>query len=332
MVNSKYGQDDRDKLRTVKLRIASPSAQMPQGERTELDFDINLFGQTLNCTISVDNHRARLTDLVPPARTLCTEVINATVKAMSDRGFGITCTKGCSHCCNYLISVSSAEAFAIAEEISAMPAFKRSALFRSAIAAAKHVLDRSATIQYLDPLRLDSFDNNVLLRISKWYADLNLMCPFQANNTCMIYDIRPLACREHLVSCAASVCKFGSPGMPHVVTLPVNIANVLMRTGAKLQNIASEAILLPLIAPYAETNTTLRTRTWPTRLMAEIFIDALQTEMGDFYAKHTTTTSSYSHRRPLDNALYRGRIASVCAGDTQRTERGPTMVSNLHEP
>ncbi len=240
-----------------------------------IDFEIELDGKPLNFTISYGDRQAKLSDLVPAARQLCTEIINAATQNESDHGRQVTCGKGCASCCSYLVSLSSAEAFRIKDEIFAMPVQKRQSFMRSMINGAKYILDHTMPEKLPGEKNDRISEENSTDDISAWYGNLNLTCPFLTNKSCDIYDIRPLVCREHLVTTEAPACKYTAPSIPRVVEMPVSIASVLMQTSDKLDNTLQEAIILPLAMLWAEENIERSKRTWPGETITRAFVETI---------------------------------------------------------
>ena len=246
-------------------------------DRKRLDFQIDLSGRILNLTISYADRPLKLSDLVPMARALCTKVVNAAAGIAADHGQRITCSKGCTYCCSYLAPLSSAEAFRIRDEILTMPVSKRRYYLRSMMIRARYILNHSQPLQQPEePPGLTSQQNR-LQNISEWYGSLKLACPFLSNRQCSIYQLRPLVCREYLVSSPASACNFTSPAMPRIIPLPVSVAEVLMMTSCRLEGTQPEAVMLPLTILWAEGNRARSQRTWQGKVLVETFVESLNT-------------------------------------------------------
>ena len=68
------------------------------------------------------------------------------------------------------------------------------------------------------------------------YLYQRIPCPFLEDESCSIYPMRPLVCREYLVSSAPEHC-YDPANQPVVpVYLPLNFSRVLNRIGAELEN------------------------------------------------------------------------------------------------
>ncbi|MCO5340550.1 YkgJ family cysteine cluster protein [Delftia tsuruhatensis] len=87
----------------------------------------------------------------------------------------IDCQSGCHYCCHYHVTVSAAEAFAIAEHLRAIPGGTGASLLAKLAATAERVAHLTEA-QYLVT---------------------NIPCAFLDGGHCTIYEVRPLACRGH---------------------------------------------------------------------------------------------------------------------------------------
>jgi Fe-S-cluster containining protein len=98
------------------------------------------------------------------------------------------CRKGCSHCCHISVAINQGEAALIGRKLGIKPAKPEN--------------------RALEPR--DKFADAIPLGYGN-------PCPFLKNNECSIYDVRPLACREHFnMDVDAELCRLdmGSNGVP----------------------------------------------------------------------------------------------------------------------
>lgn len=242
--------------------------------RSYYDLQINCFGSILDFAISAADSTARISDLVPMAQKLCDKIVGSAIENTDRRGDKVTCERGCKHCCSYMVSLSSAEAFKIRDEILAMPTKEQRQSIRKMMTASRHILNKSLPVN-TDTIDDSSSEHIQSQNLSHWYGSLDLACPFLENNSCSIYSMRPLVCREHLAVSEAFTCKFSSPGMPRTVNLPVNISEVLMKTVNKLENTDDEAIIFPLVMLWSEAEVDRSQRLWPAKVLVETFIETL---------------------------------------------------------
>jgi len=242
-----------------------------------IGLELDILGKEVNFHIGVGKGQARLADIVPLARTLCTKITDVVLESIRSDGGRIPCCKGCSACCKPgLVPLSVPQALRLKEEISAAPAYRRESMSRACLLAARRILsqkppkafmDRTAEASPAGPVDLDL--------VSDWYAGLKLDCPFLDNNLCNIYEQRPLACREYFIKGSAGVCK-GQRGIAEMVETPVQVTNVLARLASELEGTRVEAVLLPLVLVWCEENPERVERTWPAAMMVKRFVEIVK--------------------------------------------------------
>ena len=243
---------------------------------TTFNLELEILGKPVCFDIAVADRAARLSDIVPLARNLAKSLARTTIDMLNAAGECVPCRKGCSACCSYLAPLSVPEAFRLAEELSAMPAREGEPLIQSSIETARKILDNKPVNFELE----GSTETNDALRskeIGDWYAGLGLPCPFLSNGLCVLYEHRPIACREHIVTGSAKLCDLTSTDQADAVKMPVSVLECLGRLAAELEQSDVEAVMLPLALPWAQENTKRSGRTWPALTMVERFVEIIQT-------------------------------------------------------
>jgi Fe-S-cluster containining protein len=243
-----------------------------------IGLELDILGKEVDFRIAVGQGQARLSDIVPLARTICTEITNVVVESIRRDGDNIPCCKGCAACCNrYLVPLSVPEAFRFDQEVSAAPEDRRQEMYRASLAAARRILSQKPPKPFIGHPTGASRENPVDLNlVSNWYMNLNLPCPFLHKSVCSIYEQRPLACREHFVKGYAGACG-GRSGTAEVVKMPVQLPNALTQLAGELEGASAEAIILPLTLVWCRQNAERANRTWPAAMMVHRFFEILRT-------------------------------------------------------
>ena len=112
-------------------------------------------------------------------------------------------------------------------------------------------------------------------KVANWYANLKQACPFLHKGQCIIYDQRPIACIEHFIKGSSRACKLGR-GRAEVVHVPVSMVEVLGELTSRLEDIAVEAVMLPLALAWSHENAERSKRFWPAEIMAECFVEIIE--------------------------------------------------------
>jgi Fe-S-cluster containining protein len=207
-----------------------------------------------------------LSDIVPLARAICDTLCSVVLSSLASYGNFIPCRKGCCVCCRYLVTLSMPEVYRFRQEFAEMTGRNRIPILRSCLSSAQKILASAA-----------SADADDIRRLSQWYWQLDIKCPFLHNGICSIYTTRPLACREHFVTTPPILCSPGSLCEPSIVPMPVSILEALGQLAAELEQKEVEAVMLPLAFAALEQDDTRCRRTWPAEYMIKRFVQILQT-------------------------------------------------------
>jgi len=245
-----------------------------------IGLELDILGKEVDFRIDVWQERARLADIVPLARTLCTKITNVVVESIRSDGGRILCCKGCAASCaryaRYLVPLSVPEALRLNEEISTALPHQRESMLKACLLAARRILSQKPPESFI-PQTTSTCQVSLaeLNLVSSWYTSLKLACPFLYKGLCTIYEQRPLACREHFVNGSADACR-GWPGIAEVVEIPVQLPNALAQLAGELEGTSAEAVILPLTLVWCGDNSERAERTWPAAMMVKRFFEIVK--------------------------------------------------------
>ncbi|WP_455387829.1 YkgJ family cysteine cluster protein, partial [Petrachloros mirabilis] len=136
----------------------------------------------------------------------------------------------------------------------------------------KHdLLDRlQAVADTTEPLQDEQLDP-----INRAYYGLRLPCPFLENELCSIYEARPAACRELLVTSPAELCHNIADNPVQALPVPVRIGTVLGLVWASLTNSTPRLIPLPLALEWAEQHRQESAQTWTGSALIDQMLDKM---------------------------------------------------------
>ncbi len=231
---------------------------------------ISLFGRKREISIGLSDSFARLLDLAPLAQSLCDIVVSEAKERSRIQGRALPCGKGCSTCCSYLVPLSIPEAIYLYEKIQSLPFDQSRGLWSQSLAVARELLAHN-------PLEGLSGDEDTLDHVGRWYSSKKRPCPFLEQDLCSLYDQRPLACREHLVTTPPLFCESHSVERVRSLKLPYSMVETLGKVTAQLEKTNVEAVMLPLVLPWIQDNPERLLRKWSARRMAECFLGAIET-------------------------------------------------------
>lgn len=230
-------------------------------ERFEVS--LNTPAGQLTAAIEVPTGFVPITAIVPLMRGLGERVQALEEQRAVDAGRPISCRKGCAACCRMLVPVSPPEAFALADRIHGLPEEQRQTILNK-VAEANTKLEQAGLLGPLTalaetdrPLTDEDFEP-----LNRDYYALRMPCPFLENEICSVYEDRPAACRELMVTSPPELCQdlLHNPVRPLPVSIRVGTA-----LGLLWSDIAEEAprlIPLPLALGWAERHQAMNRQEW----------------------------------------------------------------------
>ncbi len=252
------------------LLYPGPPAEIASSSVFQLRIDLS--PKPIHLAIAATDQPATMSDLAPVARELATIISKTVVDNLRAQGRDVTCKKGCDWCCLYLVSLAPAEAFRLAAEI--------------------NNLDEPNRQQTLG--RFDQLARKILATpppepaaqaIDNWCRSMDLTCPFLKDHLCQQYQIRPIVCREYIVTTPASHCHQGDTGKSETVIAVPSIAEALVELAGELEQATGEAVMLPLAIAWAKTYSHRSRRTWPAKHLAQRFVATIQTAADRFASR-----------------------------------------------
>lgn len=239
-----------------------------------LDISLNTPAGPVTVPVDVPLHFVPVATIVSSLRRIGEEAQVLEERDMVAHGAAISCKKGCAACCRMLIPLSAPEAFALADAIKAWPVDRREAAL-ARVADARAQLERTGVLSQLYEIAESErqLDDDTFEPINRAYYALRLPCPFLVEEVCSIYDDRPAACRELLVTSPAELCQDLERNPIRPVPVPLRVGTVLALLWADLVGGPARFIPLPLALEWAERHRQEGGRSWQGREMLERALD-----------------------------------------------------------
>lgn len=239
-------------------------------------FEISLNTPAGRLTTAVDVPTAfvPVTAIVPLIRRLGEEAHALEEMRSAEIGNVRSCQKGCAACCRMLVPLSPPEAFALGEFVRALPTDKQERI-AARLAEAKSILVTHGLWNQLVELGESSQipDDDSLEPINQAYYALRMPCPFLEDNLCSIYDERPAACRELLVTSPAGLCEDMAMNPVVPIPVPVRIGPALGFLWGELTNTQPKLIPLPIALDWADQHQQENHKTWQGTQMLDAALD-----------------------------------------------------------
>ena len=228
----------------------------------------------LTTAIDVPTAFIPITAIVPVTRRLGEEAAQLEVRQTIEAGQTISCRMGCAACCRMLVPLSAPEAFALREYVEQLPEERRTHLLNR-LSDTTESLKREGLWDRLNDVAeaSRSVPDEELDPINLSYYALRIPCPYLENELCSIYEARPSACRELLVTSPPELCQ--DMVQNPVTPLPVSmrITSILGLVWGTLTDSPPRLIPLPMALEWAERHEEESRRTWPGSSLFDQVLD-----------------------------------------------------------
>jgi Fe-S-cluster containining protein len=208
----------------------APNNQPAPGVQTT--FSLPVGGLQLHASAVVPAGRTTLTALLPIIQNLENAIVARVSEEAGAAGKPVSCGPGCGACCRQMVPLSLFEAESLTNWMQSLPEERRSDLearFHRALLAL-----RDAGI--IDKLVKDDWaaGGDAAAQLAVDYFRAGVPCPFLENESCGIHPIRPLSCREYLVTSPPALCR--NPAVHEVsgVPMPLKLSHALYSFGREI--------------------------------------------------------------------------------------------------
>ena len=247
----------------------------------------------LTTAIDVPTGFIPITAIVPVTRRLGEEAAQLEVRHAIDAGQTVSCRMGCAACCRMLVPLSAPEAFALREYLEQLPLDRRTYLFNR-LSDTKDRLSQAGLWDRLNDVAEASrtVPDEELDPINQSYYALRISCPYLENELCSIYEARPAACRELLVTSPAELCQ--DMAQNPVTPLPVSmrISSILGLVWGTLTSSPPRLIPLPIALEWAERHEKESRRTWPGSSLLDQVLDNMWRFLSQAFQKRSKEADS----------------------------------------
>jgi Fe-S-cluster containining protein len=203
-------------------------------ETVTVEFAIGLREGKFKASAVVPAGQTNLTHMLPVLQAMDDSLIAGVASQLSQIGRTISCKAGCGACCRQMVPLSIFEAEALTTWIRSLPQARQQELERRF----DETLRKFAASGFIDRLVNEDWfaETESARQLATEYLYQRIPCPFLENESCSIHPIRPLICREYLVTSPAEHCYDPATLKAEPVPLPLRFAWALNRIGADLEN------------------------------------------------------------------------------------------------
>jgi Fe-S-cluster containining protein len=234
-------------LRYNFLSMTDSSQEAAPEETVTVEFTLAIGEGQMAASAVVPAGPTNLTQILPVLQSLDDSLVAGVAAQLARQGHTVSCKAGCGACCRQIVPLSIFEAEALAAWIRALPEARRQELagrFHQALLqlAAAGLIDRMVSEDWLA-------HTESARKLSLDYLHQRIPCPFLEDESCSIHPIRPLICREYLVTSPPERCVDPVALLAAPVRLPLHFSRILNRIGAEVER--DERGWIPLLFLFA---------------------------------------------------------------------------------
>lgn len=211
------------------------SEQPPTSPETiTVEFTVGVGDGHFTAKAIVPAGQTNLTQILPVLQALDSSFIDGVTTQLKQHGRTVSCKAGCGACCRQMVPLSIFEAEALAAWIHTLPEAQQQELaqrFHQALLkfAAAGLIDRMVNEDWLA-------ETESARQLALDYLYQRVACPFLEDESCSIHPIRPLICREYLVTSPPEHCFDPATHKAVPVALPLNFSRILNLIGAEVEH------------------------------------------------------------------------------------------------
>lgn len=204
----------------------------PEPSTVNASFTLPIGNASLNASVQLPTGRTTFTQLLPIIQNLENAIVERVGDDAGKLGRPISCRAGCGACCRQMVPVSIFEAEALSNWLATLPEDRRAVLYDRFHRALSALSDAGVINAILDEKWLLDEESGTQLAVDYFHA--GVPCPFLENESCSIHPMRPLSCREYLVTSSPELCKDPSVNQISGVRLPLRLSRAVYLLGQQL--------------------------------------------------------------------------------------------------
>jgi Fe-S-cluster containining protein len=229
---------------------ADPSPQ-PAPAAVKATISLPMGPLSLNASVQLPTGRTTLTQLLPIIQSIENAIVDRLSEEANAAGTPISCRAGCGACCRQMVPLSLFEAEALTAWFASLPEDRKAVLRQRFHRALSALHDAGILDQILEGGW--AFDKQRFTRLGLDYLHAGVPCPFLEDENCSIHPIRPLVCREYLVTSPPALCSDPAAHNVTGVQFPMRFSTTLVAFGQQVAQDRRGSIPLVFLLAWAES-------------------------------------------------------------------------------
>ncbi len=248
-------------------------------EWTTGNIEMTIGGIPIKMELTVPATPVKPHRMLPIFQQMTNSFVDISAQSAEANGKTISCKAGCGACCSQPVPIAEIEAYHIAEVVEQLPEPRRTEIRQRFTDAVEHFtkidwFDRmKATAARAATEPRDTVIKDIQ-KIALEYFEENLPCPFLEEGSCSIHPVRPVACREYLVTSPAENCSNPTATTVNKIDLFVKASDSVRTVGRteKFRKMGFIPLIkaLDLAAEYPESFTQKTGQRWVTDFFEQL--------------------------------------------------------------
>lgn len=172
-------------------------------ETRRLTSELGLPGGIVRIEMDVPMGKVPMERLLPALQATADALVSHAAAQSVAEGKPISCAAGCGACCRQLVPIAPAEARRLAVLVEGLPEPRRTVV-KERFAEALRKAEEAGLLPGLEARGASGAETAQATALA--YFRLGIACPFLESERCSIYEERPIACREYLVTTPPANC------------------------------------------------------------------------------------------------------------------------------
>jgi len=223
------------------MRSKKQAAREGRNDTLTANAEISVAGRSIQLNLVVPAGKVPIEAVLPLLHHFSEQVAEGVEEKSYETGKAIACRKGCGACCRQPVPVTHAEARQLAALVKGMPEQERARVQKRFASAVQKAEDAGVN----SILRgLGGMDEKTKREGAQAYFSQGIACPFLVDESCSIHPVRPLVCREYLVTSSPEHCeKLDGPNI-HRLPFPAPITQTFGKLDSRSSGQDDRFILL----------------------------------------------------------------------------------------
>ena len=213
--------------------MAGDTSNEPVQQAVKATFSLPIGGTSLQASVQLPAGRTTLTQILPVVQNLENAIVGRVAEEAQAAGSPISCRAGCGACCRQLVPISLFEAEALTEWLKTLPEDRLAVLHERFHRALTALRDAGVLEGILDEGWMLDDQHTTQLAVDYFHA--GVACPFLEDESCSIHPMRPLSCREYLVTSPPELCQDPSVNNVTGVQLPLRLSRAMFAFGQQIE-------------------------------------------------------------------------------------------------